>query len=81
MQVFMHLIFTGIHWKNQNSIKPTSLLRNLSYQLASGKEQMIKALHTQNPRPNWSFGFDYRLISAPGFFTNQNTNHKSYRLV
>ena len=52
----------------------------LSYQLASGKEQMIRALHTQSPRPNFSFGFDYRLISAPGFFTNQNANHKSYRL-
>ncbi|MEO6542122.1 MAG: putative porin [Ferruginibacter sp.] len=52
----------------------------LSYQIASGKEQMIKVLHTQSPRPNWSFGFDYRLISAPGFFTNQNANHKSYRL-
>ena len=52
----------------------------LSYQLASGKEQMIKALHTQSPRPNWSFGFDYRLISAPGFYVTQNSNHKSYRL-
>ena len=52
----------------------------LSYQLASGKEQMIKAFHTQSPKPNWSFGFDYRLVSAPGFFVNQNTNHKSYRL-
>lgn len=52
----------------------------LSYQLASGKEQMIKAFHTQSPRPNWSFGFDYRLISAPGFFVTQNSNHKSYRL-
>ena len=52
----------------------------LSYQLASGKEQMIKALHTQNPRPNIGFGFDYRLISAPGFYVTQNTNHKSYRL-
>ena len=52
----------------------------LSYQLASGKEQMIKAFHTQSPRPNWNFGFDYRLVSAPGFFENQNTNHKSYRL-
>ena len=40
----------------------------LSYQLASGKEQMIKAFHTQSPKPNWSFGFDYRLVSAPGFF-------------
>ena len=52
----------------------------LSYQLASGKEQMIKIFHTQNPRPNLGFGFDYRLVSAPGFFINQNTNHKSYRL-
>jgi Putative porin len=52
----------------------------LSYQLASGKEQMIRAFHTQSPKPNWSFGFDYRLVSAPGFFTNQNANHKSYRL-
>lgn len=52
----------------------------LGYQLASGKEQMIKALHTQNPRPNWGFGFDYRLISSPGFYVTQNSNHKSYRL-
>ena len=52
----------------------------LGYQLASGKEQMIKAFHTQNPKPNWNFGLDYRLISAPGFFVTQNTNHKSYRL-
>ncbi len=60
--------------------KTTKPLTQLGYQLASGKEQMIKVLHTQNPRPNWNFGLDYRLISAPGFFTNQNTNHKSYRL-
>ncbi len=52
----------------------------LSYQLASGKEQVIKVFHTQNPKPNWNFGFDYRLISAPGFFVTQNTNHKSYRI-
>jgi len=60
--------------------KTTKPFTQLGYQLASGKEQMIKALHTQNPRPNWNFGFDYRLISAPGFFVTQNTNHKNYRL-
>lgn len=60
--------------------KTTKPLTQLGYQLASGKEQMIKVLHTQNPRPNWNFGFDYRLITAPGFFVTQNTNHKSYRL-
>lgn len=52
----------------------------LSYQLASGKEQMLKAGHTQNPKPNLNVGFDYRLISAPGFFVTQNTNHNSFRL-
>ena len=60
--------------------KTTKPFTQLSYQLASGKEQMIKAQHTQNPRPNWNFGFDYRLINAPGFFVTQNTNHKNYRL-
>lgn len=60
--------------------KTTKPFTQLSYQLASGKEQMIKVTHTQNPRPNWNFGFDYRLISAPGYFVTQNTNHKNYRL-
>ena len=52
----------------------------LGYQLASGKEQMIQALHTQSPRQNMNFGFEYRLISAPGFFVTQNTNHNNIRL-
>lgn len=60
--------------------KTSKPFTQLGYQLAGGKEQMIKVLHTQNPRPNWNFGLDYRLISAPGFFATQNTNHKSYRL-
>ena len=59
------------------SSKPFS---QLSYQLAGGKEQMVKVLHTQNPKPNINFGFDYRLINAPGFFTSQNTNHNAFRL-
>ena len=41
---------------------------------------MIKILHTQNPKPNLNFGFEYRLISAPGFFVTQNTNLNNYRL-
>ncbi len=69
--------FTLEETKFYKTNRPYSLL---SYQLASGKEQMIKAFHTQNPRPNLNFGFDYRLISAPGFFVTQNTNHKSYRI-
>ncbi len=51
----------------------------LSYQLATGKEQMLKASHTQNPKPNLNIGFDYRLISSPGLFVTQNNNHNAYR--
>lgn len=69
--------FTLENTKLYKTSKPFS---QLSYQLASGKEQMIKVLHTQNPRPNFNFGFDYRLVNAPGFFITQNTNHNSYRI-
>lgn len=60
--------------------KTTKPFTSLSYQLASGQEQMINVLHTQNPRPNINWGFDFRLINAPGFFVTQSNNHKSYRL-
>ena len=60
--------------------KTTKPFTQLNYQLASGKEQVIRILHTQNPKPNLNFGFEYRLINAPGFFITQNTNHNSYRL-
>lgn len=66
--------------ENTRIYKTTRPFSSLSYQLASGKEQMLKASHTQNPKPNLNVGFDYRLISAPGFFTSQNTNHNNYRL-
>ncbi len=60
--------------------KTTRPFTQLTYLLASGKEQLINILHTQNIRPNWNFGFEYRLITAPGFFKTQNTNHNNYRL-
>ncbi len=66
--------------ENTKFYKTTKPFTQMGYQLASGKEQMIKILHTQNPRPNLNFGFEYRLISAPGFFITQNTNHNNYRL-
>lgn len=52
----------------------------IGYMLASGAEQMINAGHTQSPRPNLNFGFDYRLISAPGRFVTQNNTHNSSRI-
>lgn len=52
----------------------------VGYMLASGAEQMIQAGHTQSPKPNLNFGFDYRLISAPGRFVIQNNTLNSSRI-
>lgn len=65
--------------ENTQFYKTTRPFTQLSYFLASGKEQAIKVLHTQNIRPNWNAGIQYNLISAPGTFQTQNTNHNSYR--
>lgn len=69
--------FTLEETKLYRTTRPFSML---GYQLAGGKEQMIKIQHTQNPRPNLNVGLDLRIINAPGLFTNQNTNHANYRL-
>ncbi len=53
---------------------------NLGYELGSGKEQVIQAMHIQNPKPNVSFGLDYRVITSPGFFITQNASHNNVRL-
>ena len=66
--------------KDTRFFKTTKPFTELNYQLASGKEQLIKIIHTQNPRPNLNVGFEYRLINAPGFFVTQNTNHSNFRL-
>lgn len=65
--------------ENTKFYKTTRPFTQLSYFLATGKEQAIKILHTQNIRPNWNAGIQYNLISAPGTFQTQNTNHNSYR--
>lgn len=66
--------------ENSRFFKTSKPFTQMNYQLASGKEQMIKLFHTQSPRPNFNFGFEYRLLNAPGFFVTQNTNHNNYRL-
>ena len=65
--------------ENTRFYKTTKPFTQLTYLLASGKEQVINVLHTQNIKPNWNAGIDYRLISSPGFFQTQNTNHNNYR--
>jgi putative beta-barrel porin len=59
--------------------KTTKPLSQVAYQLASGAEQTVKVLHAQSPKPNVNFGFEYKLVSAPGFFVTQNNNINSYR--
>ncbi len=51
----------------------------LDYQIGSGQEQFIQVLHTQNIKKNWNFAFQFRLLSAPGFFKSQNTTHSNLR--
>ncbi|MBC7949225.1 MAG: hypothetical protein H7Y42_15170 [Chitinophagaceae bacterium] len=58
-----------------NTTRPYS---ELNYQLAAKSEQIIEILHTQNIKPNWNFLLQYRLINAPGYFSNQKTNHNNY---
>ena len=59
--------------------KTTRPFTQMTYLLGSGKEQVIKILHTQNIKPNWNAGIEYRLISSPGFFQTQNSNINNYR--
>jgi len=61
-----------------NTTRPYS---ELSYMLGSRSETLIELLHTQNIKPNFNFAFQYHLISAPGFFKNQKTNHNNYLLT
>ncbi|MEO6188192.1 MAG: putative porin [Ginsengibacter sp.] len=59
--------------------KTTRPFTQLTYLLGNGKEQVIKVLQTQNIKPNWNAGIEYRLISSPGVFQSQNSNHNNYR--
>jgi len=64
---------------NTRFFQTTKPYTELGYYLASGKEQVVKVLQTQNIKPNWNAGIQYQLISSPGFFQTQNTNDNSYR--
>ncbi len=51
----------------------------LGYVIGSSGEQLINVVHTQNITPNWNALFQYRLISAPGYWPSSGTNHNNYR--
>ena len=65
--------------ENTQFYKTTKPFTQLTYLLASAKEQVIGVVHTQNIKPNWNVGINYRLISSPGFFQTQNSNINNYR--
>jgi hypothetical protein len=52
----------------------------LSYMIGSKQEQLIDVFHTQNPKPNFNFGFHYQKINSPGFFQNENTDDNSFNI-
>ncbi len=75
--------FDVYRWKLQdvrffNSTRPYT---ELAYHLGGSTEQIIEVQHTQNIKPNWNVLFQYRLISSPGTFKNQKTNHNNYLLT
>ncbi|MFL5787675.1 MAG: putative porin [Flavisolibacter sp.] len=53
----------------------------LGYLLGSRAEQIIQVFHTQNIKPYWNFSLGYRLVSSPGQFRNQRSNHNNYLLT
>jgi hypothetical protein len=69
-------LFRADETKFYNTTRPYS---EIAYVLGSRIEQMIGLTHTQNIMPNWNAAFEYRLITSPGFFQNQATNHNNYR--
>jgi Putative porin len=69
-------VFTVENSRFYNTTKPYS---ELGYLLGSHSEQMINLIHTQNITRNWNAYFQYRLISSPGTFGNQNTTHNNYQ--
>lgn len=69
-------LFNAAETRFYTTTRPYS---ELNYLLGSRAEQMINLVHTQNVRPNWNLGIQYRLINSPGLFQNANVNHNNYR--
>lgn len=65
---------------NTKFYQTTRPYTELGYLLGSNAEQIVQLLHTQNFKSNLNVSFEYRLISTPGIFRNQNVNHNNIRL-
>ena len=51
-----------------------------AYVISGKQEQLLNVIHTQNINPNWNAAFEYHLLTAPGYFKNQNTSQSNYKL-
>lgn len=65
--------------ENSRFFKTNKPFTQLIYQGFPAKEQVIKIIHTQNPKPNMNFGLEFKLINSPGYLAAQNTNHSNLR--
>ena len=72
--------FDAYKWKLENVrfFNTTRPYSEIAYLLGNNSQQIIELTHTQNIRPHWNFGLQYRLINSPGVFKSQNTNHNNY---
>lgn len=61
-----------------NTNKPYSAF---SYRLGSKLEQVVDVMHTQNIKPNWNFGVQYRKINSPGYYLFQRSNNDDANLT
>lgn len=65
---------------NTRIFQTTRPYTELDYLLGSRSEQTIKLLHTQNFSPTWNGAFEYRFLSSPGNFKNNNAAQSSMRI-
>ncbi len=70
--------FNLTNTKLYNTTRPYT---EIDYILGAKAEQTIKIMHTQNVKPLWNIGFDYRLINSPGHYKSSAGNHSAIRLT
>lgn len=67
--------------ENSRFFNTTRPYTELGYTLGSQSQQIIDLIHTQNLKPNWNASAQYRLIISPGYFKNQRTAHRNFRVT
>ncbi len=76
-QSFRHYLFTP---DKMRMYKVRRAYTDLFYTQGGQEFITLKALHTQNIKPNWNIGIDYRRIKSDGFQLRQRTGVYNTRL-